>query len=82
MEVEELIKDLADSFKNDLFKFTDNPMLVEIIVDKFKLYLFKLLQGADTIRKQDLQTILNKHFISGKELDRDKLLKDLLNILG
>jgi hypothetical protein len=82
MDVEKLIEELVDSFRADLFKLTFNPMPVDTIMFKFEVYIFTLLSGVDTIRKQDLSTILSTHFVHGKELDRDKLLKDLLNVLS
>lgn len=82
MEVEELIEDLVASYKRDISILMLGEQCEGYMLLGFSQYLRRLLHGVDTIRKQDLSTILNKHFISGKELDRDKLLKDLLNVLG
>lgn len=82
MEVEKLIEDLVNSYKRDISILMVGEHCKKYMVLGFSQYLRRMLHGVDTIRKQDLQTILNTHFVSGKELDRDKLLKDLLNVLG
>jgi hypothetical protein len=82
MEVEKLIDDLVVSYKRDISILMLDMQCKEYMVLGFSQYLKRLLHGVETIRKQDLSNILNSHFISGKELNREELLKDLLNVLG
>jgi len=82
MDVEELIENLVASYERDISDYPLSDLVKEYSIIAFSQYLRRLLQGVDAIRKQDLSNILNSHFISGKELNREELLKDLLNVLG
>jgi len=82
MSIERFIKESVESFESNVCNMIDIPSIVNCICGEFEAHLRKLCNSIDMVRKQDLNDILNKHFITGKEINRGKLLSDILNLLN